>query len=143
MSALKDFQNQHGREWAEIVSLPAFGAALALAQSEKLREVIGLTDEQIALHGANLIADLRGFLQYESGLLGLHQKKDLVFSDPDTEPQYPSPEAEALAQHLEEEQIASGAKEDDELTLKQRELLGPTQKVVSPKPKKYKRRKPK
>jgi hypothetical protein len=110
MTPLEEFQRAYGAEWAEIVRSRAFGAALSLASTEKLKEVAGLSDTQIANQGAVLLADLRGFLQYENGLLGLHEKKPLVFS-PIGPPTYPDPITEALQEAQDE-----GKDDDDEVT---------------------------
>lgn len=94
MSALKDFQNQHGSEWGGIVGTPAFAGALALAHRERLDKITALSDEEIANHGKIILSDLRGHLQYESVLLGLHEKKEFVFEQLPAE-EYPDPAAEA------------------------------------------------
>lgn len=95
MSDLKQFQVVHGRAWSELVQSNAFGAALSLATSEKLKAITSLTDEEIRDKGIVILSDLRGHLCYESGLLGLHEKKEFVFQDVGEE-QYPSPIEEAL-----------------------------------------------
>lgn len=94
MTSLEVFQKRYGIAWAELTGTPAFAAALALANSEKLQRIRILTDEDIALKAPVILGDLRGFLQYESGLLDLHEKKQYVFQDigPET---YPSPIDEA------------------------------------------------
>lgn len=95
MTPLKEFQEAFGREWAEITASPAFAAGLACAQAEKIRGITILTDEEIRSNGKAILADLRGFLQYESGLLGLHEKKEFVFQSELGDPTYPDPIVEA------------------------------------------------
>lgn len=96
---LEDFQKTHGQEWSEIVRSSSFGSALSLATAEKLEEVRELSDEDIILKGPVILSDLRGHLRYETALLGLHETKPSVFSDPITE-EYPNPEKEAFEQEL-------------------------------------------
>lgn len=113
MSALKDFQNQHGSEWGGIVGTPAFAGALALAHRERLDKITALSDEEIANHGKIILSDLRGHLQYESVLLGLHEKKEFVFQQLPPE-EYPDPAAEAREEakrsgHDDEHARSSGA----------------------------------
>jgi len=94
LSSFKEFQNRFGRDWAELVGTPAFAAALALAHSERLSKITVLTDEEIAAHGQIILSDLRGHLQYENVLLGLHEKKEFVFQSLGPE-EYPDPVKEA------------------------------------------------
>lgn len=108
MSALGDFQTNHGREWAELIGRPALAAALSLASQEKLEKIRILTDDQIATYGKVILADLRGHLLYENGLLTFHEKKEFVFQDLGPE-QYPDPAAEAREEELAHQQKESGA----------------------------------
>lgn len=106
MSSLKDFQSQHGAEWSQLLGTPAFGAALALANSEKIQSILLLSDDEIATRGAIILSDLRGHLKYEAALLALHEKKELVFQGLGEE-EYPDPIAEA-AELAEQEQHDRG-----------------------------------
>lgn len=94
---LKEFQQSYGPEWAQVISSPAFAAALSLCRDEELQKVHILTDAEIESHGKVALAHLRGFLKYEFGLLGLHEKKELVFQQLDHE-EYPDPISEAAEQ---------------------------------------------
>jgi hypothetical protein len=107
LSALEDFQAQHGRDWAQLIGTPAFASALALSNSEKIQEIVVLTDDEIATKGQIILADLRGHLKYESGLLGLHEKKEFVFQQLGAE-EYPDPAREARDEALAEAQERSG-----------------------------------
>jgi hypothetical protein len=99
MSPLETFQNQFGRDWAELVGTPAFSAALALAHSERIQKITILTDDEIAMRGQIILADLRGHLLYESALLGLHEKKEFVFQSLGEE-EYPDPIKEAREENI-------------------------------------------
>lgn len=94
MSTLKEFQSLHGAEWGHLLGTPAFGAALALANQEKIQSILMLDDDEIATRGHIVLADLRGHLRYEAALIALHEKKELVFQQLDHE-EYPDPILEA------------------------------------------------
>lgn len=100
---LKEFQQSFGSEWSQLISSPAFSAALSLCRDEEIQKVHLLTDAEIESHGKIALAHLRGFLKYEFGLLGLHEKKDLVFQSGITE-EYPDPIQEALEEYEQQEQ---------------------------------------
>lgn len=106
MSSLKDFQAAHGAAWSHLLGDPAFGAALALANQEKIQTILILSDDEIATRATVILADLRGHLRYEAGLLSLHEKKELVFQQLDHE-EYPDPILEA-AEQAEQEQEQGG-----------------------------------
>lgn len=91
MSDLKKFQTEHGQAWAQIVQHPAFAAALAVANSEKLKEIMLLSDSVLKDNPLAILAELRAHLRYENALLTMDQEKELVFS-PDPSPDYPGPE---------------------------------------------------
>lgn len=112
MTDLEVFQASHGRDWAEIVRTQAFPAALSIATSEKIQTILLLSDEEIATKAHIFLADLRGHLRYEAALLGLHEKKETVFSDGPMEDYSTDPEREAneMAQDREEP-------EDDQMPL--------------------------
>lgn len=138
MTSLERFQNEHGQSWSELIGTPAFASALSLANSEKIQKIIALTDDEIATNGHVILADLRGHLTYEAGLLALHEKKKLVFQDLGPE-EYVDPIEEALreAEHgvesfegNREEEIkshaalfAGGPSAHDELFPSQRKLI--------------------
>jgi hypothetical protein len=111
LTALEEFQNRYGRDWGELIGSPAFAAGLAVAREEKLKTITDFTDSEIVSKGQIVLADLRGFLQYESGLLGLHEKKELVFQQLGPE-EYPSPVDEARDEALREEQERAGISTD-------------------------------
>lgn len=106
MSSLKEFQAQHGAEWGHLLGTPAFGAALALANQEKIQSILMLDDDEIATRGHIVLADLRGHLKYEAALIALHEKKELVFQQLDHE-EYPDPIQEAAEQAEQEHQTES------------------------------------
>lgn len=93
MSRLKEFQSRYGAQWASIVGSESFGAGLALASQEKIERILILDDDEIAARSAIILADLRGHLRYEAALLGLHERKELVFGEL-PEPEYPDPSSE-------------------------------------------------
>jgi len=97
MSTLKEFQAQHGAEWGHLLGTPAFGAALALANQEKIQSILMLDDDEISTRATVILADLRGHLRYEAALIALHEKKELVFQQLDHE-EYPDPIEEAREQ---------------------------------------------
>lgn len=104
-SKLENFQAAHGGEWAGLVSSPAFSAAFVLLNGEKIQSIAALTDDEIAIHAQIILSDLRGHLQHEFALLGLHEQKSLVFQQLDHE-EYPDPIDEAREQSEQEHQEA-------------------------------------
>lgn len=108
MSDLEQFQKNYGQAWAGITQSPAFIAAFTLANVEKLQAIALLTDEEINANGKIILADLRGHLKYENGLLALHQRKEFVFQDLPRET-YPSPEEEALEEEKAETQTGNNS----------------------------------
>lgn len=109
MTSLERFQSEHGQSWGELIGTPAFGAALALANAEKIQKIIALTDDEIATKGHVILADLRGHLTYEAAILALHEKKSFVFQQLGSE-EYPDPVEEA---RLEDEREARGEQSDE------------------------------
>lgn len=107
MSSLKQFQQIHGGAWEKTVLSECFAAAVSLATAEKIEKITALSDDEIAMRGPIILADLRGHLLYETALLGLHDRKELVFSQLGPE-EYPDPIEEAL-----EEERFSGEPPDD------------------------------
>lgn len=78
-----------------------------MANAEKIQGITDLTDSEIESRGQIILSSLRGHLQYEAALLSLHQKKDKVFADLG-EPEYPSPEDEAVEEAVHEQQVEHG-----------------------------------
>lgn len=95
MSDLDNFQKEHGEQWASIIQLPAFGAAMSLLNLRKIASIATLTDEQIEASGKLIVSDLRGHLNHENDLINLSTAQEFVFGEPLRET-YPD-EAEELA----------------------------------------------
>lgn len=90
MSALSDFQAQHGDVWATITQGDAFAAAMQLLNLEKLNVIAALTPEEIAAKGQLVLADFVGHLNHENNLAGLAGRKEFVFTELGRET-YPDP----------------------------------------------------
>lgn len=89
MSALQEFQNQHGQAWGEIVNSPAFTAAMMLLNAEKMAFIAALTPADIESSGKLILADLVGHLRHENDLAGLPTKEEFVFAE--VKEDYPNP----------------------------------------------------
>lgn len=136
MTPLQQFQRTHGNDWARIVTSDCFAAAVALATAEKIQKISELGDEEILLRGKIILADLRGHIAYESALLGLHERKELVFGQLGPE-EYPDPVEEAI----DEERLGSQDQEDDMSDTGKSLLPTPApKKPVSPTKKKRKKK---
>lgn len=108
MTPLKEFQARFGSEYNGIVTSECFAQALSISNAEKIQAIAALTDEEIDSKGKIILADLRGHLQYEAALLGLHERKEFVFGQLPPE-EYPDPEKEAH-----EEMMSGSATIDDD-----------------------------
>lgn len=72
-----------------------FAQALSITSAEKIQRIAALTDEEIKESGLIILSDLRGHLQHEAALLGLHERKEFVFSQLPPE-EYGDPVQEAF-----------------------------------------------
>ena len=92
MSAMSDFQSEHGQAWGEIVNSPAFGAAMQLLNLEKMTMIAALAPEEIEAKGKLLLADLVGHLNHENNLASLGVRREFVFTE--VRETYPDPVGE-------------------------------------------------
>ncbi len=67
----EDFQQEHGRQLAQVLSLPSFNAALILLGLEVMDGICKLDDDQIRNNSAIILADIRGRLRHEKSMLSL------------------------------------------------------------------------
>ncbi len=81
MSALTDFQSQHGATWAGIIAHPAFAAAMQYLNIAKINSIAALTDAEIEANGKLILADLRGHLNHEGDLIRIAAAKEIRFGD--------------------------------------------------------------
>jgi hypothetical protein len=63
---LEEFKKSHGADYARLIQHPAFRAATLLLNIRKLDSLTNLTNEDIAEHGREILADLRGHLKHEN-----------------------------------------------------------------------------
>lgn len=96
MSALTDFQEQHGQEWSAITATPAFSAAMLLLNMEKINAIAALTPEEIEAKGRLVLADFVGHLNHENGLASLAGRQEFVFTE--VRETYPDP----IVEHAQE-----------------------------------------
>lgn len=94
MTAIETFHKTFGGRWSEIVREPAFQEAMQIANLETIKEIGSLTPEQIKDNGTAILAELKGRLAHENALIELSVAEPRISREP--EPEYPSPEEEAL-----------------------------------------------
>lgn len=80
MTPTQEFQKSHAEEWSKIIRSPAFSAAFALLNQEKIEKIIELTPEQIKENGIAILADLAGHLKHENDLVTLNDRKTFDLS---------------------------------------------------------------
>src|SRR3954469_21160811 len=78
-SDFEEFQRAYGDEWIRTIKSPAFRAAFQLLNVRKLDAITALSNEQIEKNGREILSDLRGHLQLENDIFGLHEAKDFKF----------------------------------------------------------------
>lgn len=138
MSPLKEFQARFGSEYNGIITSECFARALSIANAEKIQAIAALSDEDIQSKGAILLADLRGHLQYEAALLGLHERKEFVFS------QLPAEEYPDQIQEAYDESQTAGARDtedDDEQSVIEELSSPPPKPTLQKKPSRRKKKK--
>jgi hypothetical protein len=93
LSAITDFQTEHGEAWLKIVKSPAFMAAMQHLNQVKINEIIGLEPEAITNHSREILSELQGHLRHENDLISLATAKELDFESLPDET-YPDPNEE-------------------------------------------------
>lgn len=78
---VKDFQREHGPEFAKIIGSPAFMAAMELLDHEKADDITNLPNEDVEKYARIILADLRGHMKHEENLMTLHERKTFVIGD--------------------------------------------------------------
>jgi len=68
---VEDFQNEHGRQWHQVLNLPSTSSAFILLSLKRMAEIESLTDEQIRNDSAIILSDIRGWMRHERALLEL------------------------------------------------------------------------
>jgi hypothetical protein len=81
MTSAQEFQHKHGEAYSKLVRSGAFQDGMFLLNSEKLKRITILTNDEIANHSREILADLRGHLQHEINLATLHDRRNFDLSD--------------------------------------------------------------
>ena len=91
---LKQLQAKYASTLKQIVESPAYQAAVQFLRNRKTDSIAMLSPDQIEKSSKEILGDLRGYLQHENELSGLHEMTEFTipFEEPD---QYISPEQEA------------------------------------------------
>lgn len=75
MTDVQIFQKAHGEAYSKLVNSRAFNEGMFLLNSEKLKAITILGDDDIEKNSRVILADLRGWLQHELLLSTLHDRK--------------------------------------------------------------------
>ncbi len=101
-SDLEEFQAQYGNDWLQITRTPAFIAGTQLLNIRKLKEITGLSPDQIEKNGREILSNLVGHLQHEDNLFSLHTQTDMKLPVEESD-EYISPEeAEMLRTQIDQ-----------------------------------------
>lgn len=78
MTPIEEFHKAHGPAWARITSFSSFNAGLTFISIQHTREILALTDEEIAAKAVVILSEIRGRLRMEAELLALPTMEEQI-----------------------------------------------------------------